>query len=214
MKKDFITVSPDSGEGGSTPVSVTADPNGAPVTRSTTLNFNAGGATRAVTAMQDSMPFYCSFGLKCNDQANGLLNVQLIPGVISVQMDGNGNDYMSQRITYKLSNPSEISDTKWYLVPTIIMSNDFYNALNLNAGSEVMPMALLDYRASVGGPVYIERLQLKRYNTADGYICFVAPSTTGIGDGGYLPAQLKFVMEFQDQNENKYVFMYEFVALS
>lgn len=164
--------------------------------------------------MQDSMPFYCSFGLKCNDQANGLLNVQLIPGVISVQMDGNGNDYMSQRITYKLSNPSEVGDTKWYLVPTIIMSNDFYNALSLNAGSEVMPRALLDYRASVGGPVYTERLQLERYNTADGYICFVAPSTTGIGDGGYLPAQLKFVMEFQDQNENKYVFMYEFVALS
>lgn len=41
MKKDFITVSPDNG--GTTQVSVVADPNSAFQSRSTTLNFSAGG---------------------------------------------------------------------------------------------------------------------------------------------------------------------------
>lgn len=42
MKKDFITVSPDTG-GGTTQVNVVADPNSTLQSRSTTLNFSAGG---------------------------------------------------------------------------------------------------------------------------------------------------------------------------
>lgn len=42
MKKDFITVSPDTGEG-TTQVNVVADPNSTFQSRSTTLNFSAGG---------------------------------------------------------------------------------------------------------------------------------------------------------------------------
>lgn len=41
MKKDFITVSPDNG--GTTQVNVDADPNSTFQSRSTTLNFSAGG---------------------------------------------------------------------------------------------------------------------------------------------------------------------------
>lgn len=41
MKKDFITVSPDNG--GTTQVNVVADPNSTFQSRSTTLNFSAGG---------------------------------------------------------------------------------------------------------------------------------------------------------------------------
>lgn len=41
MKKDFITVSPDIG--GTTQVNVVADPNSTLQSRSTTLNFSAGG---------------------------------------------------------------------------------------------------------------------------------------------------------------------------
>lgn len=41
MKKDFITVSPDNG--GTTQVNVVADPNSTLQSRSTTLNFSAGG---------------------------------------------------------------------------------------------------------------------------------------------------------------------------
>lgn len=43
MKKDFLNISPESG--GSTQVTVTADPNAQPMSRSTTLNFSATGGS-------------------------------------------------------------------------------------------------------------------------------------------------------------------------
>lgn len=42
MKKDFLTITPDSG-GGTAEVSVSADPNPTFASRSTSLNFSAGG---------------------------------------------------------------------------------------------------------------------------------------------------------------------------
>lgn len=41
MKKDFLTITPDSG--GTAQVQVTADPNPTFASRSTSLNFSAGG---------------------------------------------------------------------------------------------------------------------------------------------------------------------------
>lgn len=58
MKKDFLNVSPDTGEGSGT-VTVTADPNLSATARSTTLNFNsAGQVLKAVTANQMGMPYF------------------------------------------------------------------------------------------------------------------------------------------------------------
>lgn len=52
MKKDFLNVSPDTGEGGGT-VTVTADPNLNFASRTTTLNFNADGEVlKEVEALQ------------------------------------------------------------------------------------------------------------------------------------------------------------------
>ena len=52
MKKDFLNISPESG-GGSTQVSVTADPNLSFSQRSTTLNFSStGGLEKTVNALQ------------------------------------------------------------------------------------------------------------------------------------------------------------------
>lgn len=42
MKKDFLTITPDSGRG-TAQVQVTADPNPTFASRSTLLNFSAGG---------------------------------------------------------------------------------------------------------------------------------------------------------------------------
>ena len=62
MKKDFITVSPDNG--GTTQVSVVADPNSTFQSRSTTLNFSAGGGvSRAITVNQDGIPLMPVVGL-------------------------------------------------------------------------------------------------------------------------------------------------------
>lgn len=43
MKKDFITITPDNGGGGSTDVTVVADPNPQMKERFTTLNFSSTG---------------------------------------------------------------------------------------------------------------------------------------------------------------------------
>ena len=43
MKKDFLNISPESGGGGSTQVTVTADPNPQMKERFTTLNFSSTG---------------------------------------------------------------------------------------------------------------------------------------------------------------------------
>lgn len=60
MKKDFLTITPESGEGGGTAsVSAVADPNLLAKERSTTINFSAtGGLSRAVTAIQDTAFVY------------------------------------------------------------------------------------------------------------------------------------------------------------
>ena len=58
MKKDFLNISPESG--GSTQVSVTADPNPQMKERSTTLNFSStggGGLVKAVNAVQAGVPY-------------------------------------------------------------------------------------------------------------------------------------------------------------
>ena len=54
MKKDFITITPDSGGGGTAEVSVIADPNPQMKERSTTLNFSStegGGLVKTVNAV-------------------------------------------------------------------------------------------------------------------------------------------------------------------
>lgn len=52
MKKDFITATPDSGESGSTTVTVAASANQTESTRSTSLSVAGGGMTRTVGASQ------------------------------------------------------------------------------------------------------------------------------------------------------------------
>lgn len=58
MKKDFITITPDNGGGGSTDVTVVADTNPLMKERSTTINFSSGGGLeKAVNAVQDGVPY-------------------------------------------------------------------------------------------------------------------------------------------------------------
>lgn len=70
MKKDFITVLPDSG-GGSQQVQVTADVNPSFASRETTINFNANGQVmKSVKAVQDGMPFIVQMGMGCTGGKN------------------------------------------------------------------------------------------------------------------------------------------------
>ena len=68
MKKDFLTITPESGGGGTASVSAVADPNLLAKERSTTINFSAtgGGLSRAVTAIQDPAFVYHILSNLCN----------------------------------------------------------------------------------------------------------------------------------------------------
>lgn len=69
MKKDFLTITPESGEGGTASVSAVADPNLLAKERSTTINFSATGGeglSRAVTAIQDPAFAYHILSNLCN----------------------------------------------------------------------------------------------------------------------------------------------------
>ena len=70
MKKDFITVLPDSGRGDAQ-VQVTADVNPSFASRETTINFNANGQVlKSVKAVQDGMPFIVQMGMGCTGGKN------------------------------------------------------------------------------------------------------------------------------------------------
>lgn len=76
MKKDFLTITPESGGGGTASVSAVADPNLLAKERSTTINFSATGGrglSRAVTAIQDPAFVYHILSNLCNfeDSATG-----------------------------------------------------------------------------------------------------------------------------------------------
>lgn len=79
MKKDFLTITPESGEGTAS-VSAVADPNLLAKERSTTINFSATGEglSRAVTAIQNPAFVYhiLSNLYDCEDSANSGYKVE------------------------------------------------------------------------------------------------------------------------------------------
>lgn len=94
MKKDFLTITPESGEGGTASVSAVADPNLLAKERSTTINFSAtggGGLSRAVTAIQDPAFVYHILSNLCNfeDSANSGYKVENGIFVIPLQWQEN-----------------------------------------------------------------------------------------------------------------------------
>lgn len=63
MKKDFLTISPDSG-GGTAEISVQADVNPKAQSRETTVNIDAMGRTmNSIKAVQQGLPFLFSLGV-------------------------------------------------------------------------------------------------------------------------------------------------------
>lgn len=91
MKKDFLTITPESGGGGTASVSAVADPNLLAKERSTTINFSAtGGLSRAVTAIQNPAFVYHILSNLCNfeDSANSGYKVENGIFVIPLQWQG------------------------------------------------------------------------------------------------------------------------------
>lgn len=132
MKKDFITVSPDNG-GGTTQVSVVADPNSTFQSRSTTLNFSAGGGvSRAITVNQDGIPLMPVVGLTSfEDKWNGEVTLSFNATGFSTASAENdlgyerGVSYLSVKMNARIPSVSEFSDTYWVIRGALLLADSF-----------------------------------------------------------------------------------------
>lgn len=132
MKKDFITVSPDTG--GTTQVNVVADPNSTLQSRSTTLNFSAGGVSRAITVNQDGIPLMPVVGLtSLVDNWNGsvTLSFNAVGFSTTSYMNDDGYEpgitYLSVKMNAQLPSVSESSDTYWVTRGALLLADSFEN---------------------------------------------------------------------------------------
>lgn len=87
MKKDFLTITPESGEGTAS-VSAVADPNLLAKERSTTINFSAtgGGLSRAVTAIQDPAFVYHILSNLCNFENSASSGYKVENGIFVIPL--------------------------------------------------------------------------------------------------------------------------------
>lgn len=120
--------------GGTTQVNVVADPNSTLQSRSTTLNFSAGGVSRAITVNQDGIPLMPVVGITSNnDGVSGTLFINFIATGFSVKSAQNDNgyergvSYLSVKMAASLPNISENNDTYWYTRGALLLSDAFEN---------------------------------------------------------------------------------------
>ena len=106
MKKDFLTITPESGEGGTASVSAVADPNLLAKERSTTINFSAtggGGLSRAVTAIQDPAFAYHILSNLCNFENSANSGFKVENGIFVIPLQ-----WQETHFELKVFNPFSV----------------------------------------------------------------------------------------------------------
>ena len=121
MKKDFITVSPDSGQEKEL-VTIIADPNPFANDRSTNLLVRtAGDKSQEVRILQNSTPFYTASLIKFSGYPKNMGTLDFIPYFNSVNMGTNddGSNYPIYNCKIKINNNYDFSsDIKYFLMCT------------------------------------------------------------------------------------------------
>lgn len=121
MKKDFITVNPDSGqEKGS--ATIIADPNPFANDRSTNLLVRtARDKSQEVRILQNSMPFYTASLIRFSGYLEKLGTLDFIPyfSFVNVGTNDDGSNYLIYHCKIKMSNNYGFSsDIKYFLMCT------------------------------------------------------------------------------------------------
>lgn len=121
MKKEFITVSQNSGQGDAS-VSITADPNTSARDRSTNLLVRtAGDKSQEVRILQNSMPFYIASLIKFSGYPKNLSTLTFIPyfDFMNVGTNDDGSNYPIYHCKIKISSNYDFSsDIKYFLMCT------------------------------------------------------------------------------------------------
>lgn len=165
MKKDFITVSPDNG--GTTQVSVVADPNSTFQSRSTALNFSAGGGvSRAITVNQDGIPLMPVVGLtSLADDWNGSVTLSFNATGFSTASVRNDNGYergvryLSVKMNAQLPSVSEIADTYWVTRGALLLSDSFEDVWPEPWNNGVFMETIYKDKPGIGTKTYYDIVQ-------------------------------------------------------
>lgn len=121
MKKDFITISQDSGQGNGS-ITITADPNTSAKDRSTNLLVRtAGDKSQEVRILQNSMSFYTASLIKFSGYPKNAGTLDFIPyfNFVDVGTNDDGSNYPIYHCKIKMSSNYDFSsDIKYFLMCT------------------------------------------------------------------------------------------------
>lgn len=151
MKKEFITVSQNSGQGNAS-VSITADPNISAKDRSTNLLVRtAGDKSQEVRILQKSMPFYTASLIKFSGYPKDVGTLDFTPyfSFVNVGTNDDGSNYPIYYCKIKMSSNYDFSsDIKYFLMCTF--REDLLDGyeLELKTPSESRYLTL---KSSIGG---------------------------------------------------------------
>lgn len=121
MKKEFITVSQNSGQGNAS-VSITADPNISAKDRSTNLLVRtAGDKSQEVRILQNSMPFYTASLIKFSGYPQKVGTLDFMPyfNYVNVGTNDDGSNYPIYYCKIKMNSNYDFSSSiKYFLMCT------------------------------------------------------------------------------------------------
>lgn len=184
MKKDFITVSPDSGQGDAS-VSITADPNTSAKDRSTNLLVRtAGDKSQEVRILQNSMPFYTASLIKFSGYPKNMGTLDFIPYLdfVNVGTNDDGSNYPIYKCKIKMnSNYDSSSDIKYFLICTFredllegydLELDTLINSKSLTLKSSISGLGIKNYEGEIflsNGTDIVDEVSLKLTSKNDAY---------------------------------------------
>lgn len=184
MKKEFITVSQNSGQGDGS-VSITADPNTSAKDRSINLLVRtAGDKSQEVRILQNSMPFYTASLIKFSGYPKNVGTLDFIPyfNFINVGTNDDGSNYPIYYCKIKMSSNYDFSSNiKYFLMCTFRedLLEDYELELEtpneskrLTLKSSVSGLGLKNYEGEIflsNGTDIVDEVSLRLTNKNDAY---------------------------------------------
>lgn len=184
MKKEFITISQNSGQGNAS-VSITADPNTSAQDRSTKLLVRtAGDKSQEVRILQNSMPFYTVSLIKFSGYPNNMGTLDFIPyfSFVNVGTNDDGSNYPIYNCPIKMnSNYDFSSNIKYFLMCTFredllegyeleLETPGEFRSLTLK--SSISGLGLKNYEGEIflsNGTGIVDEVSLRLTNKTDAY---------------------------------------------
>lgn len=184
MKKDFITVSSESGQGNGS-VTITADPHPFANDRSTSLLVRtAGDKSQEVRILQNSTPFYMASLIKFSVYPKNLSTLTFIPYFDSMDVGTNddGSNYPIYHCNIRISSNYDFSsEIKYFLMCTFREDLLENYELELETPSEsryltfknsISGSGLQNYKGEIflsNGTGIVDEVSLRLTNKSDAY---------------------------------------------